>query len=399
MKQKETPIRREVLHQSNYEALVAAYSSDEFTQRKLVFLDRLQGSVITLAEFEDKICIGGYTMIPRFVKKYWVQYKVEEGFTYNKKTKTIKTWYGKKIIQSYGAMYMHLYKFVNETINMEFISERLFYFMKPGIKTINRLLKGKITNPRDFIHSVIKDKHPGIKVSKELLWQMHTKNETFFTLLFYQSPMLVSTCENLDKLLMYYLSPDLNINLYASNTLIDLSTQAAVLNKKLSYCWSPKRMEDVHSELSREIAKEAFKSVEFVDYGYQGEFPEAPFIQLLTNNKDIFEEGNVMSHCIYSNYERRISNKKYFVLRYLDDDGVRGTVGIGYSYDNGGKKIFSIDQFYGKRNTAVPDEAWAYVEAFLKKEDVQNFFKGNGYKPYTKSSNLIETNNLIFEAI
>jgi hypothetical protein len=398
MKQKETPIRREVLYQVNYEALVAAHSSDEFTQRKLVFLDRMQGSVITLAEFEDKICIGSYTMIPRFVKKYWVQYKVDEGFTYNKKTKTVKIWYGKKLPQARGTLYARLYEFVNKTINMGFISERLFYFMNPSIKTINRLLKGKITNPRDFIHSVIKDKHPGIKVSKELLWQMHTKNEHFFTLLFYQCPMLVSTCENLDKLLMYYLSPDVNTTRYSFNTFIDLSVQAAVLNMKLSYCWSPKRMEDVHSELSREIAKEGFKSVKFVDYGYQGKFPEAPFIQLLTNNKDIFEEGNVMSHCIYSNYERRISNKDYFVLRYLDNNGVRGTVGIRLNY-HGNDKKFSIDQFYGKRNSPVPDEARAYVEAFIKASDVQNFFKGNSYKPMTETSDLINANNLIFEAI
>ena len=376
MKQKQVPIKQTILQSHNYDALMAAYSSDEITQRSLVFLEEtVISSVINISEFEDKICLGRYILKPRFVKKYWVQYKADSGMTYNKKTKTVKMWFGKQLYTTSDPLANHFYDFMVETVNMNFIQKDLFTALNPSVKTINRILKGKITNPKDFIASVFRDRHPGVNVSKELLWQVYNSNySNVITNILRPNVYVVQTCENIDRYLAYVLSGALHGSYSLDMTMKDLSAQAMALNKKFSYCWSPKRLQDVHSELSREIAIEKFKSVPFIDYEYKGKFPESDFLELLTNNREVFAEGNIMSHCVYGSYESSIRNKTYFVLKYEDDNGVRGTVGIRKSF---GSNYYTVDQFYGKKNSIINPEIHDYVNQFVARVDVQDFFAQN----------------------
>lgn len=383
MRQKQVPIKQTIVQEYNYDVLMAAYHSDDITQRRLVFLEKTIGSVTSVSEFEDKICLGIYTLTPRFVKKYWVQYKPQSGITYNKKTKTVKTWFGKSLYRGSDSLIIYFYDFILKDMNMNFIEKNLFTRFHPGVKTINRILKGKITNPKDFIASVFRDRHPGVKVSKELLWKVYNSKYSDVITYFLLSPTMyiVQTCENIDKYLNYVLTGSCPDFFSTEGTMIDLSTQAMTLNKRLSYCWSRKRLEEVHSELSREIAIEKFKSVPFIDYEYKGKFPKADFIELLTSNKEIFEEGNIMSHCVYSNYETSIRNKTYFVLKYEDNDGVRGTIGIKKSL---GSNYYTVAQFYGKRNSIINQKIHDYVNQFVARVDVQDFFVQNSVTvPYS----------------
>jgi len=382
MKQKQVPIKQTILQSHNHDVLMAAYSSDEITQRRLVFLEENVGSIINISEFEDKICLGRYVLKPRFVKKYWVQYRADSGMTYNKKTKTVKMWFGKQLYTTSDPLTGYFYDFMVETVNMNFIQKDLFTALNPSVKTINRILKGKITNPKDFIASVFRDRYPGVKVSKELLWQVYNSNySNVITNLLRPNIYVVQTCENIDRYLAHVLTGALHGSYSLDTTIRDLSAQAMALNKTFSYCWSPKRLQEVHTELSREIAIEKFKSVPFIDYEYKGKFPKADFIELLTSNKEIFEEGNIMSHCVYSNYETSIRNKTYFVLKYEDDNGVRGTVGIRKSF---GSNYYTVDQFYGKRNSIIDHEIHDYVNQFVARVDVQDFFVQNSVTvPYS----------------
>ena len=145
----------------------------------------------------------------------------------------------------------------------------------------------------------------------------------------------------------------------------DLFTQAEMLDRKVNLKWSETRMKEVHAEWTRELMGMAIKSIQPVDYNYpEIETPEG--ISLIKSNIELFEEGTTMKHCVYTNYERSVRDKNYYVFRY-DRKGVRATVGVKmHDY------YPVIDQMYGPRNTKIDQEHKDYVQQWLKSEYEKN---------------------------
>jgi len=372
MKEKQIPIRREVLYAYNMERLEAAINGSEVEQRTMAFLDRSKGIINTFAEFEDKICYSSHDVIPRYVNKYWLHYKPRCGFTYDKKSKTVKSWFGKKL-HEHGHFTNEFVKHVIiKELGFNFITDRILDKVPITLRVMNKIVKGKITNPRDYAYAVFKEKFPKVIVSKEVLWKYVNWEATMIQRLILDMHHIILTCDNVDRVLTYWMENQHATNYTYHESLKDLATQALILGETHSYCWSKSKLEEVHSQASRKIAIEKFKSVPFKEYEYEGTLPDHPHLTLLTNNRDIFEEGNIMSHCLYSNYENMIGRKRYFAFSYKSETE-RGTLGVAISYE--GKAQFS--QFYGKKNTTLSPEAHEEVKAYISREDVQKFFDEN----------------------
>jgi hypothetical protein len=117
-------------------------------------------------------------------------------------------------------------------------------------------------------------------------------------------------------------------------------------------------------------------SVEEHDYEYsETEMPEG--LEFIKTNHELFEEGTIMKHCIYTNYAGRIKQKSYFGLRYERDD-VRATVGIERFNDwTNGKHVskFCLNQMYSKGNSEVAEVHKDIVRKWLDKPETQAYFK------------------------
>jgi hypothetical protein len=225
---------------------------------------------------------------------------------------------------------------------------------------LQNMIKGKITNPRDYVKAYLKTSpYKNLDLSPELFYKTFMENE-------FNSP------KGFKKYILYATNPNEGLEHVAkqrttryNGELEDLFSQAEMLDRKVNLKWSETRMKEVHDEWTRELMGMAIKSIQPVDYNYpEIETPEG--ISLIKSNIELFEEGTTMKHCVYTNYERSVRNKTYYVFRY-DREGVRATVGVKMH-----EYYPVIDQMYGPRNTQIDQEHKNYVQQWLKSEYGKN---------------------------
>jgi hypothetical protein len=115
------------------------------------------------------------------------------------------------------------------------------------------------------------------------------------------------------------------------------------------------------------------ESVPQKEYNYNNELPHNGCLELITNSKDLYIEGRAMSHCVYTNYASSVENKTYFVFKFTDRV-IRATVGITKHWE---RNEFTLNQMYGKFNGAIDPCHKDYVEEWLARPEVQQWFKDN----------------------
>lgn len=278
------------------------------------------------------------------------------GVTFDKEKKTIKIWFGDSIQKLEGTILSDIIEF----FNLDWFKDMSHSLQTLLNKTmLQNMIKGKITNPRDYVKAYLKTSpYKNLDISAELFYKT-------FNAVDMNSPKAYR------KYILYATNPNeglehvsRKVNMYYGE-LVDLFTQAEMLNKKVNLKWSETRMKEVHAEWTRELMGMAIKSIQPVDYNYpEIETPEG--ISLIKSNIELFEEGTTMKHCVYTNYERSVRDKNYYVFRY-DRKGVRATVGVKmHDY------YPVIDQMYGPRNTKIDQEHKDYVQQWLKSEYEKN---------------------------
>jgi hypothetical protein len=280
------------------------------------------------------------------------------GFTYDKSNKDFKFWFGRTIheippfmlsdvfkhfnIDWYGALGPSLSSLVNATM-------------------VKNMIKGKITNPRDYVKAYLKTSpYRKSGISPELFYK------TFST--------GINSPKSYRKIIEY--STDANHALefiakhgngYMNHSITDLYDQAAVLDRRVNPKWSEARMKEVHAEWTREIMSVEIKSIKQYEYEYpEIALPEG--LEIISNNYELFEEGTAMKHCVYTNYESNIRSKKYFAFRY-EKDGIRATLGVdNYNSDNA-----KFSQMYGIGNSSVPIDIIDDMKEFIKTDYFQKW--------------------------
>jgi hypothetical protein len=286
------------------------------------------------------------------------------GCTYEKATKKFKWWFGKQATVNGTLIVADMCNyFKTEWFNSIPVGLRL----STTNTNMNKVLLGKITNPRDLIKAIIKTNPTmrGMNISTELVWDYLNKNQGY-------------RIQTLADTLSVAKDPNHAIEYVISNgttvwDMQDLIKQAQMLGRKIDFKWSSNRVKEVHQDWTKEIMDIEQESVESINYQYVNELPHNGCIELITNSKDLYVEGRIMSHCVYSNYNDQVRDKTYFVLKFTDRD-VRATVGVTKNWEG---NDFIINQMYSKHNKSVDQCYHDYVQEWLEKPEIQQWFKDN----------------------
>lgn len=299
----------------------------------------------------------------------------KQGASYDKTKRSIKFWYGHKIYAISTELKEDILKFFQS----EWVLAMSFNLQScVTTSLLNRIIKGKITNPRDFCKAYMRVSYlRTVNVSPELFYKTFNNPEARYL----RHPQAYKTH------FLHATEPDAVLKLIVdegkmgilSSEFEDMVAQAAMLNKKYNPIWSDKRIKEVHQEWTRELMEIELKSLPHIDYDYVGKMPELEGLTLIRNNHELFNEGKMMSHCVYTNFNGNIQSKMYFAFTY-EYNGVRATVGINSIPSKGGKE-FVLNQMYGYRNCMIDEEHKLRVRQWLLKPDVQDFLSLNAMAP------------------
>jgi hypothetical protein len=286
------------------------------------------------------------------------------GATYDKQKKTIRLWFGQKPDKCYDVV-----KNIMKHFKLDWFSNLDSTIAINDLLTtsiLQRCIRGKITNPRQLCKAIIASKVTLRKsgLSPEAFYKYITTNN-------YYKPAIRNFIYNVASVKQ----PDLYVDILLSKKgydilLDDLIKDARTLGKKVDMTWSEKRLASQHIKWTREIMALAILSVKEIDFDYPDLYLPSG-LQLIKNNHELFEEGTVMGHCIYNNYANSISRYNYFGLRY-NRNGVRATAGINL---NSQTETITLHQMYSKYNGEVSSEDKEYVQKWLSKPHVQEYFK------------------------
>jgi len=286
------------------------------------------------------------------------------GCTYDKATKKFKWWFGKQAI-------IQMPNIVTDMCN--YFKTEWFDSVPQGLKisttnsTLSKVLLGKITNPRDLIRGIIKANPTmrGMNISIETMWKYCNARPG---MRLQSLSDILSAAKDPNHAIEYMSDKD-----YMSHDMLDLIKQAQMLDRKIDFKWSKSRIAEVHTDWTKEIMDIEQEFVEKKDYDYTGELPSSGSLELITDSKELYIEGRTMSHCVFTNYADAVSNKTYFVFKFTDRD-TRATLGIQKHWD---KNEFVVNQLYGKFNKNIDRCHHDYVEEWLARPDVQQWFKDN----------------------
>jgi len=340
-------------------------------QRYLKYSNKLNPfTVFNQKETDTHVYWSISEAIPMFNNKLFLRFKKRHGATYDKQKKTIKFWFGGTPGSSSNMLKQIMTHFQLEW----FINLRHMDSIANLISTsiFQRCIRGVITNPRQLAKAIIASK-TNLKnsgLSPESLFKLFNINNYYVS--------------SLDQILYHIVSfkqPNMYIDYLLTrdtfdNPYLDMISQARILDKKIDMTWSEKRLKEEHNIWTREIMALEILSVEQHDYKYpETSMPEG--LEFIKTNHELFEEGTIMKHCIYTNYAQRIKQKTYFGLRY-ERDGVRATVGIDMINDLRQAQsvpTFRLNQMYSRGNSEVAEAHKDIVREWLDKPETQEYFK------------------------
>lgn len=140
---------------------------------------------------------------------------------------------------------------------------------------------------------------------------------------------------------------------------VDLALQ---LNKKVNFSWSSNKFRDINVQWSRELMRKDIEKRNPKDIYKNKELIKDA--KLLSSERDVFEEGMIMHHCVYTNYWRLIESGKYVALHLnstVNSLGITLGVWIRYDYNNQDNIISKL----------VFDQAFYAYDKVLSTEDSQ----------------------------
>lgn len=140
---------------------------------------------------------------------------------------------------------------------------------------------------------------------------------------------------------------------------VDLALQ---LNKKVNFSWSRNKFREINVQWSRELMRKDIEKRNPKDIYKNKELIKDA--KLLSSERDVFEEGMIMHHCVYTNYWRLIESGKYVALHLNSTVNSLGiTLGVQVMYDYNNK-----DNIISK---LVFDQAFYAYDKILSTEDNQ----------------------------
>ena len=140
---------------------------------------------------------------------------------------------------------------------------------------------------------------------------------------------------------------------------VDLALQ---LNKKVNFSWSENKFREINIQWSRELMRKDIEKRNPQDIYKNKELIKDA--KLLSSERDVFEEGMIMHHCVYTNYWGLIESGKYIALHLNSTVNSLGiTLGVWVRYDSNNQ-----DNIISK---LVFDQAFYAYDKILSTEDYQ----------------------------
>jgi len=377
----------------------------------------------------------------KFGSSYFLKETQKKGFSYNKKSKKLKLWFGTNLGER-----AFIKPFLSH-INANWFDDILIQFLTKG--GLEKIIQGKITNPIDYCKYYLrankfKDASPKLfyrslmngGMNKHDLFRIGKvcKNINNFFIKFTcptktkgRTNLLVETGEITDDLDNGFIEAtgtvgvrggtgstvdSFDMNDYPPhdmNILLDTAKQAEILNEKIDINWSGKRLKDEHKKFTKIIMDAQVKYMEdfIIPYDETEDIfvkllAEEEGFELLDSKKKVFKEGKIMNHCIFTNYWDSIFKKTYvcFHIKYGKEEA---TFGSSFFFPSPNinedssvvvKQISGAFQLYGYANETPSREMRKFVTIKLK--DTTNKLKNGGN--YTLSD-FIPRENILDEIV
>jgi hypothetical protein len=273
--------------------------------------------------------------------KYFLKPNSKSGFTVEPNGR-MRLWFNAKL---------QTIPFIDEVLKhlkREWVQSCYLQYITPSL--LGKIIVGKITNPHDLCKAILKMYR--VQGSPALLSKCITAN-TFFN----KSTLLlgIKTAKNLDHFFEYLQDNSLD------HTYSDLCQQAIILERKVDFKWSQKRMTEEHKMWTREIMDIEADSLSTDKLQWLDKLrthtPEG--FTLIDSEREMYAEGKTMSHCVFTNYWSSVRHEMYVVYNITYSGG---TYTLGLNYD---QKELKFNQLYGPHNTQAPAELHEYVKRWL----------------------------------
>ena len=151
---------------------------------------------------------------------------------------------------------------------------------------------------------------------------------------------------------------------------VDLALQ---LNKKVNFSWSGNKFRDINVQWSRELMRKDIEKRNPQDIYKNKELIKDA--KLLSSERDVFEEGMIMHHCVYTNYWRLIESGKYIALHLNSTVNSLGiTLGVWVRYDSNNQdniisKLVFDQAFYAYDKTLSTEDNQMCKDYLIDNED------------------------------
>lgn len=348
-------------------------------QRFLAFGDKVPSfNQSSKYETEEKLSYFTEELRARFGTKGFVQRTTKQGFTFNKKTRKLSIWFGTSFNKiNGGGLISHILKDCKQ---------EWFTNMSPGLQAcltralLERIIKGRITNPRDFVKAYLKSSVRIPEISPGVYYDFFKKTDHYSRR---------STPGAMNQILRYAKNPDWVLQNYSKieideYMMLDIVKECKILDVKFDWSWSKARINEEHTKMSRQLRALEFEFIEnnTIEYFGDPQLPEG--WELINNQKRLFMEGSNQDHCVYS-YWGNIEQRNYFILSVPQGKG-RVTAAINktpqWSDTNLIEKTpFTMGQCFGLRNDNCSDDLKASIEtkdsikSWIERPETQKFFK------------------------
>ena len=151
---------------------------------------------------------------------------------------------------------------------------------------------------------------------------------------------------------------------------VDLALQ---LNKKVNFSWSENKFREINIQWSRELMRKDIEKRNPQDIYKNKELIKDA--KLLSSERDVFEEGMIMHHCVYTNYWRLIESGKYIALHLNSTVNSLGiTLGVWVRYDSNNQdniisKLVFDQAFYAYDKTLSTEDNQMCKDYLIDNED------------------------------
>lgn len=288
-------------------------------------------------------------------ESYYSKYITKDGFTIDVKGK-LKIWFNKSVYQipAIGEVFRYY--------NFNWLSEKVHPYITKGI--MEKMFAGKITNNHDLIKAYFKAVRINASPASFL--------KLIETLAMSKVDFLRSmgTAKDVNHFIEYVISEDKDYN--KSQIINDMVQEAQILNKKIDYTWSLNRLKEEHKSWTKEIMKIEIDALDETILDYVDKFdrytPEG--FTLLKTQREVFSEGTMMHHCIYTAYWDSIKENRYLPY-HISINGEEATLGVYIESD-----CIRFNQCYLKFNQSISSSLSTIVKEFV--EDLNDQAKKDG---------------------